>query len=66
MLQTTQIVCYFRGLRKEEIKALMNGKSKTATLIPATEVKICITSFQNVPPGMPPYVVVAARPQGNN
>ena len=27
---------------------------------------MCTLSLQVIPPGMPPYVVVAARPQGNN
>ena len=31
-----------------------------------TEVKVCIMSFQMVPPGVSPFEIICARPQSNN
>jgi len=55
------------GKSKEEVRAILDGKSKEhGKISPVTEVKVCVMTFQNSPPGVSLMEVVAARPQSNN
>ena len=56
-------IVYVERKTKNEIDNLLNKKEKIDT---ATEVKVCTMTFQLTLPGLPPTVVVGARPQSNS
>ena len=56
----------FGGMSKDEVKAILDGKSVHGDIPKASEVKVAIIIFQNSPPGVPKFETIAARPQSNN
>ena len=51
---------------KEEVKTLLKACAEGKHGVLATEVKVAVLSFQEAPPGMCPYVVLAGIPQTTN
>ena len=52
---------------KEDVRKILMGTSEEfGNIKTATEVKVAVMSFQRSPKGIPPFEVVAARPQSNN
>jgi len=51
---------------KEEVKVLLKACDDGEHGVLATEVKVTVLSFQEAPPGMCPYVVLAGIPQTTN
>ena len=47
---------------KEELIGLLDPKGKTL----ASEVKVAVATFQRVPKGTCPYIILAGRPQKKN
>ena len=54
------------NLSKDNVDAILQGTFGSTEICEATEIKVAIMSFQSTAPGMPPSIVVAARPQSNN
>ena len=50
------------NVSKEELIALLDPKGKTL----ASEVKVAVATFQCVPKGTCPYIILAGRPQKKN
>ena len=53
-------------MTKEDIKGIVNGTLSKVKVEKATEVKVAIMTFQDVPPGFSPSRIIAAHPQSNN
>ena len=51
---------------KEEVKTLLKACAEGKHGVLTTEVKVAVLSFQEAPPGMCPYVVLAGIPQTTN
>ena len=55
------------GKNKEEVAAILDGTDpKYGEIEEATEIKLAVVTFQNIPPGVSPKEVIAERPQSNN
>ena len=54
------------SLSSDEVKSILNQSSSTYPLNLASEIKVGVLSFQKQPKNAPPFIVIAARPQGNN
>jgi len=54
------------GMSKQDVRKILDGASESGNIPLASEVKVAIMSFQGTPKGVPPFEVVAARPQSNN
>ena len=52
-------------MTSEDIQNTLKNCSTTKAIKIATEIKVAVITFQNRPPN-PPFLVVKARPQGNN